>query len=824
MPFSKTFTVVTHCIAGLIGFLLFISPAFAQDLSRSPNNQDCLGAIPVCQPIYSTIASYIGCGNVCPEIHNNSVCPLCMDGEINDVFYIITVQTDGILRFTLTPNNSSNDYDWSVFNMTESDCSQLYPNAVELQVSCNSYGVLGYNGPTGINTAQSDNTDCNGPGTTNGPAFNKDLDVLAGETYLINISNWSSSNQQGYLLDFSGSTSTIYDDIPPVIDSIQQEVPCNGTTQLYFRFSENVMCDDVFHHEENFSLTGPGGTITITDVLSEDCGTGASQSPFFYLQLDTAVNTGSYTLSIIGDIRDLCSNIALYESYPFEISQLNAPVAGAGNDTTVFNGAVITLNGSGTNGTPPLSFHWEPANLLINPNVEDPTTVPMGGSTEFTVTVTDGLNCYDEDDVLVTVLGGPLGVTATATPGTICLGESVQLNAIGSGGSGDYTYSWSSDPPGFSSTLPDPVVFPIVNTTYTVEIADGFSTNSGSTSVTVNPLPLADAGPDISIPFGTNTTLTGTASGGSGSYSWWWTSTPPGFSSTQQNPVTNNLEETTIFTLIVTDQITGCESIQDEVLVTVTGSQLVVNPIAFPPIICQGSSVQLLPMTGGGTGNYTYLWTSLPVGFNSTEASPVISPMQTTSYFLTVSDGYNQASGSVNVIVNPVPQIHLGPADTNVCIYDTVLLDAGNPGSTYYWSNGATSSTIQVGSAGIGYEVQTYSVNVINEYGCIDSASINVIFSFAACTGIDETIMGMDLMLFPNPTSGELTLSLKPVKERIVFSFMTLYGQEVIREVIDPGHISIFEKRYNFSRLPKGIYLVEITGEHQSVIRKIILK
>jgi len=824
MPFRNTHTILTHCIAGFIGFSLFLSHVFAQDLKNPPNTQDCLGAIAVCQSIYSTHVSYIGCGNVCPEIHDNSLCPLCMDGEINDVFYIITVQTDGILRFTLTPTNLNNDYDWSVFNMTDSDCSQLYSNAEALQVSCNSYGVIGYNGPTGINTAMGNNSDCNGPGNLNGPPFNKDVDVLAGETYLINISNWSSTNQEGYVLDFGASTASIYDDVPPVIDSIQEEIPCSGTTELYFRFSENVLCDDVYHHEEKFALTGPGGPITITDVTNEDCETGANQSPIFYLQLDTTVNTGSYILSIVGDIRDLCYNVALYESYPFQLSHINGPVAGAGNDTTISNGVSITLNGSGSSGTPHLSFHWEPAGLLIDPNLEDPTTIIMGASTEFTVTVTDSLDCYDEDEVLVTVLGGPLGVTASANPGTVCQGDPVHLNAIGTGGSGNYTYSWSSDPPGFTSTLPDPVVFPTANTTYTVELTDGFSVFSGSISVTVNLLPAANAGPDISIPFGTTTTLTGSASGGSGSYSWLWTSNPPGFSSTQQNPVTNNLEETTIFSLTATDQSTGCESIPDEVLVSVTGSQLVVNPMASPSTICQGSSAQLLPMTGGGTGNYSYSWTSIPVGFNSTEANPVVFPVQTISYFLTASDGYNQASGTVNVIVNPTPQIYLGPGDTNICIYDTVVLDAGNPGSVYYWSNGATSSAIHVGYAGIGYEVQTYSVKVINEYACIDSASINVIFSFAACMGLDETIMGMEMMLFPNPTSGELTLSLHPVMERIIFSVMTLYGQEIIREVIDPNNVTVFEKRYNLSTLPRGIYLIKITGDHQSVIRKIILK
>ncbi|MEI6900849.1 MAG: hypothetical protein WCL00_13300, partial [Bacteroidota bacterium] len=101
----------------------------------APTVQDCAGAIPVCQPVYSTINSYTGHGNVYPEIRANGVCPLCMDGEKNDVFYIITVQTDGLLRFKLTPNNQTNDYDWELFNMTNAECADIYTNASLLTVS-----------------------------------------------------------------------------------------------------------------------------------------------------------------------------------------------------------------------------------------------------------------------------------------------------------------------------------------------------------------------------------------------------------------------------------------------------------------------------------------------------------------------------------------------------------------------------------------------------------------------------------------------------------------------------------------------------------------
>jgi hypothetical protein len=799
-------------------------PVRCQYYFGAPTVQDCPGAIPVCQPVYSTVASYTGHGNVYPEIHNTGACPLCMDGEKNDVFYIITVQTDGILRFKLTPNNSSNDYDWSIFNMTNAECSDIYTSAVALQKSCNSYGVTGYNGPTGISSFLGNNSDCNGPGTANGPAFNKDLTVHAGETYVLNISNWSSTAQSGYTLDFTASTAVIFDNVPPSVDSIQNEVPCSGTTQLFVRFSENVKCVDVYQHPEKFTITGPGGPYTIGDVGSVTCATGATQSPSYLLVVSPKLYAGSYELNIVGDIRDLCDNIALYQSYPFQLAEINAPSAGAGNDTTVANGVFVTLHGNASGGTPGYAWHWEPAALLTNPDVQNPVTVNLGASTQFTLTVTDNAGCHAIDDVLVTIVGGPLTVNATANPQTICNGESAVLHAIGSGGSGNYNFSWTSNPPGFNSNLQDPTVFPVISTNYTVQLNDGFSTSSGSATVNVNQNPIANAGAAFSIPYGTNATLNGYATGGSGIYSWHWTSLPPGYSSFVNSPTFTNLVATTIFELVVTDLNTGCVSEPSQVICTVTGSPLAANPVSSRPVICQGESAQLFAMPGGGSGNYTYSWSSTPAGFTSTTANPFVSPLVTTNYDVVINDGFNQTNGSVNLHVDPRPVIHLGPPDTAVCVYDTVILDAGNPNSSYYWSNGAVTRTIIATTPGITYDEQHYKVKVINPYGCADSAEILVKFSFDACTGIHEQAgRPPAFRVFPNPGDGHFTLQLRNPVDKYEIFITDLLGQPVCTESRSL-HKSSTSQEINLTQLPRGLYLFRVISSGNDGIIKLIIQ
>ncbi|HTX88178.1 MAG TPA: T9SS type A sorting domain-containing protein [Bacteroidales bacterium] len=804
----------------ILTVLLFQKPAAGQG---APTVQDCLGAIPVCQPIYSTTASYTGHGNVYPEIHDNGVCPLCMDGEKNDVFYVFTVQTSGIFRFTLTPNNPNNDYDWSLFNMTNANCDDLYPMAAQLQVSCNSYGATGYNGPTGINTSQSNNKDCNGPGTIHGPAFNKDLNVLAGETYLLNISNWSSTNQEGYTLDFSSSTAQIFDNVAPFVDSIQQTISCAGSSTLYVRFSENIKCSDVEHHPEKFTVAAAENPYTVTDVTSADCDVGGTQTFYCILQVTPPLFGGDYDLGIIGDIGDLCNNLAAHQQYPFHLTELNAPVAHAGNDTTVPNGAIITLHGSATGGTGNYGWHWDPANLLVNANVQNPTTLNLGATTTFTLTVSDSIGCHGYDNMMVTVTGGPLGVNSASSPSTICAGESSQLSAVPTGGSGNYTYSWTSNPPGFTSDLANPVVYPVLTTTYTVQLFDGFTTVYGSTTVTVHPLPYDDAGSDVSIPYGTTTTLHGTASGASGIYDYHWTSTPPGFYSTQQNPVTPNLDMTTIFTLVATDNVTGCASLPSDVIVTVTGFALNVNPMAVFPTICVGSSTQLHALAGGGSGNYTFNWSSVPPGFSSTQQDPVVAPLQTTIYKVLVDDGFNQDTGSVTVHVNPVPYIHLGPSDTTICIFDSLTLDAGNAGAQYYWSNGSTERTVLVTTTGLTYDYQVYSVHVTNSFGCTDSATIHITFAFSACTGIHEQYRETDWKVFPNPAQSELNVEIEHPERSFVIQLTDPVGKVVMENKYEAISPATFRRTLNLEGISKGFYVVRLLSQAGWSSRKIII-
>jgi uncharacterized repeat protein (TIGR01451 family) len=75
-------------------------------------------------------------------------------------------------------------------------------------------------------------------------------------------------------------------------------------------------------------------------------------------------------------------------------------------------------------------------------------------------------------------------------------------------------------------------------------------------------------------------------------------------------------------------------------------------------------------------------------------------------------------SDTIQVTINPLPTVNFG-ADITQC-GGNVTLNAGNAGSSYLWSNGATTQSISTTASG------SYSVKVTNANGCFKSDTILV--------------------------------------------------------------------------------------------------
>ncbi|MBK7213379.1 MAG: hypothetical protein IPH88_08845 [Bacteroidales bacterium] len=530
----------------------------------------------------------------------------------------------------------------------------------------------------------------------------------------------------------------------------------------------------------------------------------------------------TYVLQPYGQAPTLCAGIP--QSLVVKVRAL--PVVNAGSDITIPFGTSTVITGTSSGGTGGLTYTWTPnAYIASGANTLAPQTINLNADRTYTLSVSDAASCANTDQMTVFISGTALTASPAAVPSTICVGNSTTISANAAGGSGTYTYSWTSSPAGFTSTSSTASVSPIVNTVYTVVVDDGFNTATasvsvtvnllpvqylmtgggeyciggsgvtvglsgsqsgvnyqlynngnpvgapisgtggaisfgnqtlagsytadatrvttgctvnmtGSVSVTINALPVANAGIDQTIPYGTSTTLNGSVSGGFGpmSYSWIPLINIAGGANTP-TPVTTNLYSATSFTLRVTDA-KGCIG-NDQMTVLLSGSALAVNAVAVPDEICADTSQsQLNALASGGSGTYSYSWSSNPAGipvWSSMQQNPMVSPDVTTTYSVLVNDGFNTATASVTVIVHPLPLVFNVTGGGSYCFAGTgvaIGLSGSEPGTNYQLLRGGvpdgpavtgTGSPISFGNRTAAFTYTVLATN--NATGCINMMS-----------------------------------------------------------------------------------------------------
>ncbi len=412
--------------------------------------------------------------------------------------------------------------------------------------------------------------------------------------------------------------------------------------------------------------------------------------------------TTTYTVNVSDNAG--CSSIA---SVTVTVNPL--PIVDAGTNLNLCPGASGTLNGTGAS-----TYSWSPAGSLSNPNIANPIASPSSATT-YTLVGTDGNGCSATDSVSVSLNG--IVVNVTASSNTICLGNSSNLSATGAGAGG--TYSWSPATGLSSTTSANPVATPTATITYTViGTATSGCADTAFVTLTVNPLPVVDAGTALAICTGQTANLSATGAGAAGSYLW----TPAGSLNNPNiaNPI-SSATSSTVYTVTGTDA-NGCSS-SDTVSVIV--HSVPVAGAGSNTSICLGSSTTL-----NGTGGGTYSW-SPGTGLSSTTiANPVATPGTTTTYTVTVSNSGCTNTSQVTITVNPVPTAS-AMGNASICAGSSTSISASG-GTFYSWSptSGLSSPTSATTNASPTSTTQ-YIVTVSNSFGCSDTASVWIIVSNA---------------------------------------------------------------------------------------------
>ena len=440
-----------------------------------------------------------------------------------------------------------------------------------------------------------------------------------------------------------------------------------------FSYSNNCMGNTVAFTDLSTVATG---NITGYSWNFGDGSSSTQQNP-----IHAYASPGNYTVSLTVTTAGGCTHSVnkTVPIHPKPAANFNAATVCKGMQT-IFNNTSSISTGSIT------GIFWDFNDGTTSTQNSPSHVFALAGTYNVKLIVTSQFGCTDTIVKPVTI--NTLPATDAGADQVICAGSSVTLTATGG-----ISYQWN---PG-GSTSASIVVSPISTTSYTVTAtaANGCSV-ADAVTVTVNSIPNAQAGANLSTCIGTAVTLNGT---GGLSYSW----SPGGLTTSS---IVVNPTSTSDYILTVTDG-NGC---QDKDTVRVTVRSLPIVTAGPDRNICEGSTAFL-----SATGASTYQWN--PNG--ATTSSVFVTPATTTSYTVIGTSIYGcVSSDTITVVVRTVPVIGMLP--TFVCPGSSVTLDAGNPGSTYSWSTGETTQAISVSDSG------NYDVIVIAANGCPAMASTNI--------------------------------------------------------------------------------------------------
>lgn len=138
------------------------------------------------------------------------------------------------------------------------------------------------------------------------------------------------------------------------------------------------------------------------------------------------------------------------------------------------------------------------------------------------------------------------------------------------------------------------------------------------------------------------------------------------------------------------------------------------------PVLCVGDSANVSLQATGGVpfqSGMPYQYSS--DGGNSFQADSLFRVPSGTYTFMVVDSNGCTETNTLNIAQHTPPNLNLGP-DTSICPGDTLVLDAGNPGSLYLWSSGTTTSRDTVFSAG------SWFVDLTDPNGCTATDSVLV--------------------------------------------------------------------------------------------------
>ncbi|HAQ18889.1 MAG TPA: hypothetical protein DCR40_06590, partial [Prolixibacteraceae bacterium] len=486
-------------------------------------------------------------------------------------------------------------------------------------------------------------------------------------------------------------------------------------------------------------------------------------------------------------------------------------------------------------------------NWTINPgSVTGSTTSTtisglVAGTYHFTVT--NAAVCASLASANVVIAVAPEVPAAIAgADRTICLNSNTQIGASAVNGN---TYKWSSVPAGFTSTLANPTVKPLLTTIYTVVETNSASNCQNTNSVTVSLYTAPDIKTqpadqtvciDESVSFGV------TASGADLTYQW--------RKGTLALTNGGNISGATSAMLTINHVNVSDAASNYNVLIagacsafeTSKNVTLTVNKVpSISTSVCVGSSVNFsASSTGAGV---TYQWRkgdiNLADGGNisgTTSATLSINPVNISDAspnYNVIINGLCSPGGTplnIGLLVNSTLNIVSEPTNQVVCVDNSATFSVGTTGSalTYQWRkgtislinggniSGATSATLTINPVNAADVASDYNVVVTGPCSPI-ATSKNV--SLSLCIPTPNNSIGAGdaentVTIYPNPFTSSIDIKVNDVS-KIKGYELKIYN--ILGEVVINIPITKDITTLKTGNLSPGIYLYEVNSNNKTI-------
>lgn len=483
---------------------------------------------------------------------------------------------------------------------------------------------------------------------------------------------------------------------PPALNASLSSTPISMVGAMDGSVSVSAM-GGTAPYNYDWGIIGTGSTIT---------GLGAG----FYTVTVTDANGCSAVFETVIDEID-CNNFAITGFLPIP------PTCNSTNDGII----EVAISGGNTSFT----YTWEDLPAPLTTNIR----FGLGAGT-YCVTVTDNLGCTDNSCTSITE-PEVLSVSFSGETNLTCFGElSGPIQALVSGGTQGYQYTW--DPPQSPS---GPIVEDLVAGLYVVTVTDGngcsvineFEINQpAELTAILSSTPETTSGAN-------DGSATAAAMGGTPGYTYDWGNAGTG-------PTVSNLVPG-VYEVTITDA-NGCTLVESVVVPAgnVDCSTLEVDLIYSSSISCNGGAdgVAQANVTGGTTP-YSIVWENSDTGpITSTGLSAGI-------ITVTITDANNcilideieiTEPAPISVVYSIINESAPGAMDGGI----TATASGGTPGYTYDWMNPTTGPLTGPGISNL--SAGDYSLIVTDANGCSYNEVIVLETTPVDCSTLDLVLNG----------------------------------------------------------------------------------